>query len=126
MAKNFEKRIKHDVKIDLVKIKDSNPESEGNFITAHLKKNHSFNIAMSEDGEFLTSQGLALLFKSRPEPITFIIGGPGELSDKVKKKSNMTLSLSSMTLTHEMAKIFLLEQIYRAISILKNSKYHKD
>ena len=84
MAKDFEKHIKHDAIIDLVEIKDSNPESEGNCITAHLEKNHSFNIVMSEEGEYLTSQGLALLFKSRPEPITFIIGGPEGLSHEVK------------------------------------------
>ena len=80
---------------------------------------------MSEEGDYLSSQALALLFKSRTEPITFIIGGPDGLSDKVKKESQMTLSLSPMTFTHEMAKIFLLEQIYRAISIIKNRNYHK-
>ena len=81
---------------------------------------------MSEEGEQITSQGLALLLQSRSEPITFIIGGPKGLADVVKQKANMILSLSTMTFTHEMVKMFLLEQIYRAISILEHRKYHKD
>ena len=80
---------------------------------------------MSEEGEIMTSRGLALLLKSRSEKITFIIGGPDGLSESVKESANMTLSLSSLTFTHEMAKAFLLEQIYRAISIINNRQYHK-
>ncbi len=126
LAVDFEKRIRHDAKIKLIEIKDSNIENEGARILAHLDKNSSYNIAMSEEGESLSSRGLALLFKSRPEPITFIIGGHEGLTDDVKRKSNRILSLSQMTLTHEMAKVFLLEQIYRTISIIKNRKYHRD
>jgi len=125
IARDFEKRISHDAKLEMIEIKDSNPQIEEERISIHLVKNHSYNITMSEEGDYLSSQALALLFKSRTEPITFIIGGPDGLSDKVKKESQMTLSLSPMTFTHEMAKIFLLEQIYRAISIIKNRNYHK-
>ena len=106
-------------------IKDQNPQKEGLKILKHLKSNNSFNIAMSEEGEITTSRGLALLLKSRSEKITFIIGGPDGLSESVKESANMTLSLSSLTFTHEMAKAFLLEQIYRAISIINNRQYHK-
>jgi len=81
---------------------------------------------MSEEGEYLTSRGLALLFKSKSEQITFVIGGPEGLSDKVKNKTQMMLSLSHLTFTREMAKMFLLEQIYHSISTLKNKKYDKD
>ena len=126
MSSDFEKRISHNTKLEIIDIKDSNIQSEGNRITTHLGKNPSFNIAMSEEGEKITSQGLALLLQSRSEPITFIIGGPKGLADVVKQKANMILSLSTMTFTHEMVKMFLLEQIYRAISILEHRKYHKD
>jgi len=122
---DFSKRIGHDAKLDLVSIKDSNKETEGEKLIDHLSKRPGFHIALSEEGEPITSQGLALLLQSRNEPITFIIGGPDGLSSSVKAKTNMTLSLSSLTFTHEMAKAFLLEQIYRAISIIKNRKYHK-
>jgi len=80
---------------------------------------------MSEEGARITSKGLALLLKSRSEKITFIIGGPDGLSESVKEAADMTLSLSPLTFTHEMAKTLLLEQIYRAVSIINNRRYHK-
>jgi 23S rRNA (pseudouridine1915-N3)-methyltransferase len=57
--------------------------------------------------------------------IYFIIGGSDGLSDKVKSVSDMRLSMSDMTFAHRLAKIMLLEQIYRALSIQNNLKYHK-
>jgi len=58
--------------------------------------------------------------------LVFVIGGPFGLSKKVKEKSNTLLSLSQMIFTHEMVYLFLTEQIYRAISIIKNKNYHKE
>ncbi|RJR21666.1 MAG: 23S rRNA (pseudouridine(1915)-N(3))-methyltransferase RlmH [Desulfobacteraceae bacterium] len=57
--------------------------------------------------------------------ICFIIGGTLGLSQEILAKSNETFSLSSLTMTHEMARLFLLEQVYRAFTILNNEKYHK-
>ena len=126
ICKEFTKRINHHAKIEDISIKDENTQKEGLKILKHLKSNNGFNIAMSEEGELITSRGLALLLKSRSEKITFIIGGPNGLSESVKEEANMTLSLSSLTFTHEMAKAFLLEQIYRAISIINNRQYHNE
>jgi len=57
--------------------------------------------------------------------ITFMIGGPLGLSRDVRAESGEILSLSMFTLTHEMSRVLLLEQIYRAFTILKGEKYHK-
>jgi len=57
--------------------------------------------------------------------IVFVVGGPLGLSEEFLKKVDSTLSLSQMTLPHELSKVILLEQIYRAFSILKGEKYHK-
>jgi 23S rRNA (pseudouridine1915-N3)-methyltransferase len=57
--------------------------------------------------------------------VAFVIGGPDGLSDEVKKKAKKIISLSKMTFTHEMARLILLEQIYRAVSILKGMQYHR-
>ena len=57
--------------------------------------------------------------------ITFMIGGPLGLSKEVLSKADEILSLSTFTFTHEMSRVILLEQIYRAFTILKGEKYHK-
>jgi 23S rRNA (pseudouridine1915-N3)-methyltransferase len=56
--------------------------------------------------------------------ITFVIGGPYGLSRAVKEKANLKMALSPMTLTHQMARLILLEQIYRGMTILRNEPYH--
>ena len=53
-----------------------------------------------------------------------VIGGPYGLSDKVKQRGNLILSLSSMTFTHQMARLFFLEQLYRGFTIIRNEPYH--
>lgn len=57
--------------------------------------------------------------------VDFIIGGSWGLSDEVKSKSNFKLSMSKMTFPHQMARVVLTEQIYRAFEINNNGKYHK-
>lgn len=57
--------------------------------------------------------------------IIFVIGGAEGLSEKIKKKANTSISLSKLTYTHQMSRLILIEQIYRAFEIDKGSKYHK-
>jgi 23S rRNA (pseudouridine1915-N3)-methyltransferase len=57
--------------------------------------------------------------------IVFVIGGPFGLSKELKQKADFLFSLSQMTFTHEMARLFLQEQVYRALSIINNKNYHK-
>ena len=64
--------------------------------------------------------------KDSGQKITFIIGGAFGLSNDVKAKANLTLSLSKMTFTHEMARLFLMEQVYRAFSIIAGKGYHNE
>ena len=71
-----------------------------------------------------TSEEFAEILETN-EPITFIIGGSHGLSDAVKAKANIKLSFSKMTFAHRLFKVMLLEQIYRGVSILKGTHYHK-
>ena len=57
--------------------------------------------------------------------VVFVIGGPLGLSRNILNRSNNVLSLSKMTFTHEMSRLILLEQIYRALTIIQGEKYHK-
>ncbi len=70
------------------------------------------------------SQRMSRLSQFHSE-ITFVIGGPLGLSSKVLERANETISLSKLTLTHEMSRLFLLEQLYRGFTIINGEKYHK-
>jgi len=59
------------------------------------------------------------------DPLCFVIGGPLGISKEILQRAHETLSLSKLTLTHEMSRILLLEQLYRAFTIMRGEKYHK-
>jgi len=84
-------------------------------------------IVLDENGTTMDSLHLADQIKQKEieQNIIFIIGGTYGLSDEVKKKASLTLSFSRMTFTHEMIRLFLVEQIYRAMTINKGMPYHK-
>lgn len=88
-----------------------------------------FVIAMDERGKQLTSPEFAELIRQKrdfgPGKIQFIIGGSHGLDEHVRKRANLVLGFSKMTFTHEMIRVFLKEQIYRAFTILVGKTYHK-
>jgi 23S rRNA (pseudouridine1915-N3)-methyltransferase len=112
-------------KLNLIELKDSNKLDEGKKIIEKLDKIKGIVFILSEEGLELTSKEFAKEIKLILEDITFVIGGPTGLSEDVKSKGKL-ISLSKMTFTHEMCKLFLLEQIYRAFSINQGKNYHKD
>ncbi len=89
----------------------------------------SFVVALDRTGQQLDSAELAenigIWRDSGKRVVTFIIGGPLGLSTEVLKRSELVISLSKFTFTHEMARLILFEQLYRGFSILAGSKYHK-
>lgn len=88
----------------------------------------SFVISMCIEGKKLDSEGFAALIEKismSHSAITFIIGSSHGLCDRIKKQSNLLLSMSDMTFPHNLAKLMLTEQIYRAFKINSNEKYHK-
>lgn len=100
---------------------------EGERILAALPQK-SFKIAMCIEGKQLSSEEFAATIektKNVHSQITFIIGGAFGLSENVKSICDMRMSMSKMTFTHRMARVLLMEQIYRAFSIISGGKYHK-
>lgn len=88
-----------------------------------------FIIVLDEAGEQSSSTELAgfldrLIQQGRPS-VTFVIGGPSGLPSQTKKEADRVLSLSRMTFPHELSRVMLLEQVYRAATILKGLPYHK-
>ena len=89
----------------------------------------SFVVALCVEGEAFSSEELAELLSEQTlrgkSRVTFVIGGSDGLSDAVKKAADVRLSMSRMTFPHHLARVMVLEQIYRAFNILGGGKYHK-
>jgi 23S rRNA (pseudouridine1915-N3)-methyltransferase len=137
LAQVYLKRIKHyvPISIDIIKPEKMKSLSDAEILNREGQKflqkisSSDYTAVMDKGGKQITSNEFAKLFNrlagQSTKQITFVIGGPLGLSDDVKKKADQLLSFSKMTFPHELAFVMLLEQIYRAQSILKGEKYHK-
>ena len=122
-VQKYLKWISKDVKIEILYTKDVN-----NKILTKMdkfKKNNFFSICLSENGIQMSSNTFSKFIFNNKEKLSFIIGGPDGHSSEILKEADYILSLSKMTMPHEMATLVLIEQIYRAFSIKKGSKYHR-
>ena len=83
-------------------------------------------ISLTEEGEVFSSYDFSsLLLNFENKKISFFVGDADGLSNNIKSESDLLLSLSSLTFPHEIARLILIEQIYRAASISRNSPYHR-
>ena len=90
------------------------------------KRDKNIIISLGEEGKSFSSKEFSsLLLNFNNQKITFFIGDSDGLSSQFKYNSDLLLSLSPLTFTHELARLVLIEQIYRAVSIAKNSPYHR-
>ena len=112
--------------LGIVEIKDSNPKKEAQLINQKLNINERL-IVISEEGKKMSSLDFSnYLMRVGSQRILFALGGPNGFDPKIKDEAYSTLSLSSMTFTHEIARLILLEQIYRAQTITDGSPYHRE
>ena len=122
-------------KVEIVELKEylSNDinkviEVEGLSILDKINKN-DYVITLEIEGKNISSEALASkideLYTYGNTHITFIIGGSWGLSKEVKNRSNMALSFSKFTFPHQLMRLILLEQIYRAYTIINHKEYHK-
>lgn len=100
---------------------------EGELILQQLKQD-DYLVALDERGKLLDSPGLASFIQARASEsrkhLVFLIGGAYGIDEKVIRRANFVLSLSSFTFPHQLVRLILCEQVYRACSILRNEKYH--
>lgn len=125
----YEKRLKPFCKLEITILKDKQTiEQEAEVILKHIKDD-DFVIVLDERGKEASSKLLAEFIRKKTidenKKLCFVIGSALGLSEQIKQRANLLLSLSQMTFTHEMARLFLLEQIYRAHMINSNREYHK-
>jgi 23S rRNA (pseudouridine1915-N3)-methyltransferase len=127
LTDEYLKRISHYADIAALAFKDetailSLAKGERN----NNKERHKL-ILLDSRGKQLSSEELAELLdreQINATPLLFAIGGSDGFTDEARKRSEFMLSLGKMTLPHELARVVLLEQIYRAFTILKNHPYH--
>lgn len=101
---------------------------EGKRVLSKIKDKDEV-VSLCIEGKELSSVGLSKYINDAAltghSTVDFIIGGSFGLSDEVKNRSDLKLSMSRMTFTHQMSRVILCEQIYRAFNILNGGKYHK-
>ena len=134
----YEKRLKHYVNFDLVVLPDvKNPPlsiealkmKEGELILNKLQKD-DFLILLDENGKHFTSIDFSKFIEKQQmnalKRLIFQIGGAYGFSDAVYARAHQKMSLSKMTFSHQMIRLFFVEQLYRAFTILKGEKYHNE
>ena len=128
LCDDFSQRLKRQGNFELIELKDGDVESEGLRILEALAKRSDARIyAMAEEGMTRTSQRLAdELYALQGRHAIFILGGAYGLSDTVKARADALFALSPLTFTHEIARMLVYEQLYRAVAIQTGSKYHHE
>ena len=115
-----------------LKLKDKNikikKELESQNILSKIDSN-AFIVSLDEKGQTFSSVELSQQVEKimlNHSNINFIIGGADGLDQRILEKSNLVMSLSHLTLPHQLVKVFLIEQIYRSYSIINNLPYHRE
>lgn len=133
----YSKRLSFYIKFDLEIIPDiknaknlseaQQKEKEGELILNKLTPTDQL-ILLDENGSSFSSVGFSEYLQKKMnagiKTLVFVIGGPYGFSEEVYKKAQGKISLSAMTFSHQMVRLFVIEQIYRGFTILKNEPYH--
>jgi len=121
LVADYAKRIGHYVSFEHMVVKSE-------LKVATLIDSDTHLVICDEKGEEKGSKELAELISKKQDSgvkkVSILIGDAPGISDELKERANLHLSLSKMTLPHELAAVILFEQVYRAFTILKNEKYH--
>ena len=137
LAEDYRKRIERYHRFDILTIPDIKnrgkltkylqKKREGELITDRIKQ-YDYLVLLDETGKQMDSLFFSNFINARmmgsQKRLIFLIGGPYGFSDSVYKRANEKISLSKMTFSHQMVRIFFLEQLYRANTILRNEPYH--
>ena len=135
----FQKRLKHFIKVDWIELpevknrKNLNQEQllamEEELFLKNVSNSDSIYL-LDENGKEYTSRQFSSFISKKmiasTSNLVFLIGGPYGFSEGMYAKAEGKISLSKMTFTHQMVRLFFLEQLYRAFSIIKNLPYHHD
>jgi 23S rRNA (pseudouridine1915-N3)-methyltransferase len=133
--KEYQKRIEGYTKFSILEVKEVNTQDinknileEGKNLLGKIAEDE-YVITLEIKGKRIDSVELAKLIEEKQiygfSKITFVIGGSNGLSEEVIRRSNYHLSFSEFTFPHQLMRLILAEQIYRALTIINNKEYHK-
>ena len=135
LISDYVARIGYFANLDLTELKEVEGSSEPEIISKEGVKliesiaRDDFVIALDEKGEEIGSRDFAERLRtirdSGVKRLAFVVGGFAGLSEELKERANLKWSLSRLTLTHEMARAVLAEQVYRAFTLLAGQRYHR-
>jgi 23S rRNA (pseudouridine1915-N3)-methyltransferase len=130
LIKHFELRVLRYLPVEWVYIPhDATAIKEGERILAALKK-EDYVVLLDEKGTEIKSEALAELIENRMvdsvRRMVFIIGGAYGVSPAIKERANYTWKLSSLVFPHMLVRVILIEQLYRAFTIIRGEKYHHE
>ena len=112
--------------LEVIEIKDNNQSKEEHTIKEIIRKNEIL-VTLNENGQSFTSKQLTTkLLNSHNQNIIFVIGGALGLPSSLNNSASWQLSLSPLTFPHEIARLLLIEQLYRAKTITQGGPYHKE
>ena len=133
----YAKRLQHYIPFEIMELpdiknnknlsKEQQKEKEGELILRQLSPS-DYLVLLDERGQQYTSMEMAAYFQKRMnsgiKQLVFVVGGPFGFGRQIYERSNATISLSKMTFSHQMVRLFAIEQFYRAFTILRNEPYH--
>ncbi len=130
LIKHFETRILRYLPIEWVYLEhESTKVKEGEKLLSHIKK-EDYVVLLDERGRDMKSEAVAELIENRMldsvKRMIFVIGGAYGVSDAIHVRANYTWKLSSLVFPHLLVRVILVEQLYRAMTILKGEKYHHE
>lgn len=136
IIQDYLKRINKKIKISVKEItfnipkKGSSSIKQKNIIERGINK-YDYVVLLAESGKNFSSKGFSRWLNSKIcsaniKCLKFVIGGPYGFNNEFKLKLNEKISLSKMTFSHQMIRIFILEQIYRSLKIINNEPYHNE
>lgn len=124
---NFDLQLLPDIKNNKSLSEEQQKIKEGELILSYVEPSHHF-ILLDERGKEYTSIAFADELQKKMntgiKQLTFVIGGPYGFSQAIYQRANSKLSLSKLTFSHQMIRLFFVEQLYRAFTILRNEPYH--
>mgnify|MGYP001466820112 CR=1 FL=1 len=129
LVEDYEKKINHFISYSSIGLKNKNQKSESNLILKNIKSNDLVILLDEKGKEFSTkdfSKFISEKMMNRTKNIVFIIGGAYGFSSEFKKKFKLKIALSKLTFSHDMARLFFSEQLYRSLTIINNIPYHNE